>query len=494
MFRTVALTIALLATPASALCQEEHTFPGSVLESVATIRVYGDSGREIGLGSGFFLTDGRVATNAHVVQGAAWVEVYDRNDRLLMTTTHASVVSTRLDVAILPAPSNTRPGLPFRDTASRVGESVWVVGSPQGLSGSVSNGVVSAEREFEGRTLLQISAPISSGSSGGPVLDAQGRVLGMASSFLASGQNLNFAVRASDLEVLSEGPGSELSFPPLTQEAVTLPAPPPAEAEASGLSWGWAGFSWAYPIAQAVSPPITALSASLGASDPNQNGQHFDLYEFSGRAGEVYRIGVWTEDFDPIVAIFASEDLAGGFEEGWSIEDDDGGTDLNSLMDVELPHSGRYVVRVASWGDSGYGEYSLSIWDEATLEQFRAGAQATPDLRPDSDRWSYVATDRDDATWWIDLEGVRTSPGLRSTWILQMKPSPERSASGGMTDESRTLRDYDCSGWRSRLRSLVLYHRGDVVESLSWGPFEAEWHAVIPESIGEAAIEMVCGG
>jgi Flp pilus assembly protein TadD len=104
-----------------------------------------------------------------------------------------------------------------------VGSPVLAVGHPQGLEFTVSDGIVSAVREIEnGLTLIQITAPISPGNSGGPILDRNGRVLGMATAFFTEGQNLNFAVSAENIDsamrVLEE------------PSAASPPAGPPGDA------------------------------------------------------------------------------------------------------------------------------------------------------------------------------------------------------------------------------------------------------------------------
>ena len=84
--------------------------------------------------------------------------------------------------------------MPTTGTLPAVGAPVVAVGNPQGLSRTVSTGIVSAVRLMDGRQMVQISAPISPGSSGGPVLNDRGEVVAIATSYLAEGQNLNFAV------------------------------------------------------------------------------------------------------------------------------------------------------------------------------------------------------------------------------------------------------------------------------------------------------------
>ena len=89
-------------------------------------------------------------------------------------------------------------------TANRVavGDEVYAIGNPQGLEGTFSQGIVSSIRQIGSDTLFQITAPISPGSSGGPVLNAQGKVIGIAVATFSGGQNLNFAIPASYLTLL----------------------------------------------------------------------------------------------------------------------------------------------------------------------------------------------------------------------------------------------------------------------------------------------------
>jgi serine protease Do len=77
-----------------------------------------------------------------------------------------------------------------------VGAKVTVISSPSGLENTVSDGILSAVREYDAVRLLQITAPISPGSSGGPVLNTAGQMVGVATFQFEKGQNLNFAVGA----------------------------------------------------------------------------------------------------------------------------------------------------------------------------------------------------------------------------------------------------------------------------------------------------------
>ena len=83
-----------------------------------------------------------------------------------------------------------------------VGDEVYVIGNPEGLEATMSQGIVSGIRQIEGNRLFQITAAVSHGSSGGPVLRKSGEVIGVAVGSLSSGQNLNFAIPASEVLAL----------------------------------------------------------------------------------------------------------------------------------------------------------------------------------------------------------------------------------------------------------------------------------------------------
>jgi hypothetical protein len=96
--------------------------------------------------------------------------------------------------------------LPIVRNVPQEGESIVVIGNPFGLEGSVSNGIVSAVREISGYgKIIQITAPISPGSSGSPVVNMMGQVIGIATLQAAEGQSLNFAVPAERIFQLRTG-------------------------------------------------------------------------------------------------------------------------------------------------------------------------------------------------------------------------------------------------------------------------------------------------
>ena len=209
---TVLFAAILAAAPAAA--QDLPALIERVRPAVVQIRTFDAQGEPLGSGSGFYGPDGRVVTNAHVLQGAARAEVFDADGRLQGTTQFAEASSTTVDLAVLPRMGSPAVTLPLAASAVRIGEGVVVIGSPLGLTNTVSDGLVSGIRTEDGQQLIQISAPISRGSSGGPVLNRAGEVIGVAVSLLEGGQNLNFAVPAFDVQAMLQSPAGRYAFHP----------------------------------------------------------------------------------------------------------------------------------------------------------------------------------------------------------------------------------------------------------------------------------------
>src|SRR5690606_38122480 len=92
------------------------------------------------------------------------------------------------------------------------------------LSNTVSEGIVSAFREIDAMRWMQITAPISQGSSGGPVLNHAGQVVGVAAALMEGGQNINFAVPVADLRAVLNSPAGRLAFPSSVGGVPSTPA------------------------------------------------------------------------------------------------------------------------------------------------------------------------------------------------------------------------------------------------------------------------------
>ena len=174
------------------------------------------NGQPLTLGSGFFVRDGEIASNLHVVKGAArgYAKLVDQNTKYDIKGITA--IDEKRDLVILKVLASGAQAVSFGNSdAVQVGESVYAVGNPQGLEGTFSQGIISSIREIGTDKLLQITAPISPGSSGGPVLNSNGEVIGVSVATFRGGQNLNFAIPSNYLKELVYHIGPAKSFPQL---------------------------------------------------------------------------------------------------------------------------------------------------------------------------------------------------------------------------------------------------------------------------------------
>jgi tetratricopeptide (TPR) repeat protein len=174
--------------------------------SAVAIETFDSKGEKLSRGSGFFVEVDRIVTNRHVLEGAYRAEVHSSSGAVFPVK-GVLAVDAEGDIALLKidAPAPPVRALPLDKTSPQEGESVVVIGNPLGLEGSVTNGIVSAVRDIPtfGR-IIQITAPISSGSSGSPVVNMQGQVIGIATLQITGGQSVNFAIpseRISQLQI-----------------------------------------------------------------------------------------------------------------------------------------------------------------------------------------------------------------------------------------------------------------------------------------------------
>lgn len=185
---------------------------------VVAIATYDADGEALMTGSGFFLRPGQVVTNLHVLRGARRCEVKTLDGKGRVFPVAGTVaVDEEGDLALLRV---EMPLTPARATeVARVvpdeGETIFVIGNPLKLEGSVSDGIVSAVREVPNLgKIIQITAPTSHGNSGSPVFNLKGQVLGVVTVKVTNGQNINLAIGAGRLDKLRAGPLRPLSALP----------------------------------------------------------------------------------------------------------------------------------------------------------------------------------------------------------------------------------------------------------------------------------------
>ena len=167
----------------------KRTFPSVVL------LVMEDKGQPVSLGSGFFVSDNVIVTNAHVIQGSTsgYAKVINKDSKLEILGYTA--IDELHDLVLLEVKNSNSNKIKLgKSELPEVGEDVYAIGNPQGLEGTFSKGIISSIRDIDGHSIIQITAPISPGSSGGPLINSTGEVIGVAFASFKSGQNLNFAI------------------------------------------------------------------------------------------------------------------------------------------------------------------------------------------------------------------------------------------------------------------------------------------------------------
>jgi tetratricopeptide (TPR) repeat protein len=214
--------LALILLVAS-FAQAQETLPNLVKRvkpAVVAIATYDANGEALMTGSGFFLRPGQVVTNLHVIRGAVRAEIKTLDGKGKIFPVNGTLaVDEEGDLALLgvemPLERVVRSTELAKDLPDE-GETIFVIGNPLKLEGSVSDGIVSAVREVPNSyRIIQITAPISHGNSGSPVFNLKGQVLGVVTVKVTNGQNINLAIAAARVGELTAGklqPLSELAL------------------------------------------------------------------------------------------------------------------------------------------------------------------------------------------------------------------------------------------------------------------------------------------
>ena len=190
----IVLSVAATVSPVSAQSPIE-----TALTATVTIEVADPGGNVLGHGSGFITSsDGIIVTAAHVIAGASTAVVRLQNGEELPVEGVIAFDGDK-DVAVLRVAGFDLPTVPLGNADDlSIGQRIIVIGAPidQALAGTVSDGLLAADRLLDGTRTLQISAPTSPGNSGGPVLTEQGQVIGLVVSGITTegAENLNFAL------------------------------------------------------------------------------------------------------------------------------------------------------------------------------------------------------------------------------------------------------------------------------------------------------------
>ena len=275
----------------------------SARKSVVVVTHYSRDGKQDGVGAGFVVSkDGLIATCLHVIGEARPITV-ELSDGRRFSATEVFASDRKLDLAVVRIEATNLPVLKLGDSdALKQGAPVIAMGNPVGLQHSVVQGIVSAKREFDGLEMIQLAIPIESGNSGGPLLDAKGRVQGLLNMKSAITANLGFAVPVNALKMLIDHPN-----PMPINRWLTLGALSPKEwtplmgarwsrkagrIEVDGLGTGFGGRSLCLSEQPVPSPPYeigvtVKLDDESGAAglafESDGSDKHYGFYRTAGQ-------------------------------------------------------------------------------------------------------------------------------------------------------------------------------------------------------------------
>jgi trypsin-like peptidase len=201
--------VGMLFSPQQSAAMTTQEIVAVTKPSIVIINVFDAKQQPLGLGTGFFISDRQIVTNSHVIHDAEYVSIKGLDDSQYhyrgMFLDDPSVDLAIIEVSNSPDHSY----LPVRKTVPVEGQNIVVIGNPEGEKGTVTTGIVSANRG----PFFLFSAPISPGSSGSPILDEDGYVVGVVKGSRndTQSQNMNLAVAASNINVGNESPDSPVT-------------------------------------------------------------------------------------------------------------------------------------------------------------------------------------------------------------------------------------------------------------------------------------------
>lgn len=206
---SIILAIAIVATSVFVLVDKfsnKKLTAEDVFELIApsTVEINAEGDTFTSTGTGCFIdNDGTIVTNYHVIESCHTISIKTQDGSTCKVVCVLGFDKDR-DLAIIKADCQNESFVTLKTDEVKTGEKVYTLGSSLGLTGTFSEGIISsAAREIEGFDFIQITAPISSGNSGGPLVDEYGKVIGITTGAFTEGQNLNLAIPASAINDIS---------------------------------------------------------------------------------------------------------------------------------------------------------------------------------------------------------------------------------------------------------------------------------------------------
>jgi hypothetical protein len=335
MLSRIATRVTLLISLMSAMATAQSVSPRKDIPTIAraangsivSIVMSDDKAKPIAQGTGFVVSkDGLIVTNYHVIaEGSS--AVVKLPDGAFYAVDGMLAFDKARDVAIIKAHGQNFRALTLGNSDRvEVGEEVVAIGNPLSLESTVSNGIVSGMRTAEdlGGKFLQVTAPISPGSSGGPLFNMAGEVIGITTLYLKGGENLNFAIPINDAKRLLLSKSSTLREWPNEHESAKTEK---RDHEEHAPSTESADYTWPMPVGQGsaarsyydqdrnagVFAPEEFGTAPDGSKVPLGRMRNADYVCFSSntRSDEFFTFRAWAYDKEYDEAFFHMSDKSG---------------------------------------------------------------------------------------------------------------------------------------------------------------------------------------
>lgn len=216
----------------------------NAIQSTVSIIALDNTFQPLGFGSGFIIGKDLVATNVHVVEGCSSAYAMVNGQQKKFKVEGYLSIDRGNDLVILKVSGLEQSELILSgEELPEIGEKIYAIGNPKGFNGTFSEGIISGIRNFDKNQVLQITAPISPGSSGGPVLNLKSEVIGVAFATYSEGQNINFAIPVKYLSALKNNLGvltpiSTIKKTPNTTKTNTLKPNIKEGVTIRNLTWG----------------------------------------------------------------------------------------------------------------------------------------------------------------------------------------------------------------------------------------------------------------
>ena len=203
LLRFTALGIILYLITAAVSAQNDEQLAEKMLAATVYLEMADKDDNLLVFGSGFFVEQSQIATNLHIVEGAAKGTAKLAGSSTEYTVDGIVATDEKNDLAILKVTGFEGEPLSLGDSnTAKTDETVYVAGNPKGLEGKFSSDTINTIHEEDAKKRFQMTALIAPGSSGGPVLNGNGEVIGISLITLEDGQNLNVAIPSNDIKEL----------------------------------------------------------------------------------------------------------------------------------------------------------------------------------------------------------------------------------------------------------------------------------------------------